>query len=45
LAGKYLGMLFAGIAALLVLVYFYAKMWYHLDIIRVLLHGDIGRYL
>jgi hypothetical protein len=45
LAGKYLGLLLTFITAMLVLVYFYAKMWYHLDILRVLLHGNIGGYL
>jgi hypothetical protein len=45
LAGKYLGLLLTFITAMLVLVYFYAKMWYHLDVLKVLLHGNIGGYL
>jgi hypothetical protein len=36
-AGKYLGLLVTFIAALLVLSYFYAKMWYHINIFQVLL--------
>jgi hypothetical protein len=36
-AGKYLGLLFTFLAALLVLSYFYAKMWYHINIFQVML--------
>jgi hypothetical protein len=35
-AGKYLGLLFTFLAALLVLSYFYAKMWYHINIFEVM---------
>jgi len=38
-AGKYLGLLFTFLVALLVLFYFYAKMWYHIDFFQHLIHG------
>ncbi len=44
-AGKYLGILLTFIIALLVMFYFYAKMWYHIDFLKVLVNGEIGRYL
>lgn len=44
-AGKYLGLLLAFIAALLVLFYFYAKLWYNIDFVQVLFHGNIGGYM
>jgi uncharacterized membrane protein len=37
-AGKYLGLLFTFLAALMVLFYFYAKMWYHIDFLKSLFH-------
>lgn len=43
-AGKYLGLPLTFLAAMLVLVYFYAKMWYHIDFLQVLLHGKISAY-
>lgn len=43
--GKYLGLLFTFLTGLLVLFYFYAKMWYHIDFVKVLFHGNIGGYL
>ena len=33
--GKFFGLLFTFLAALLVLFYFYAKMWYHIDFLHV----------
>jgi hypothetical protein len=45
LAGKYLGLLLAFVACLAVLCYYYAKMWYHIDLFKILLSGEIGRYL
>jgi hypothetical protein len=39
IAGKYFGLVFTFLAALLVLSYFYAKMWYHINFFHVLLHG------
>ena len=37
-AGKYLGLLFTFLAALVVLFYFYAKMWYHIDFLKSIFH-------
>jgi hypothetical protein len=45
LGGKYLGLTLAFIAALAVLSYFYAKMWYHIDLARALVDGNIRSYL
>ena len=45
LAGKYLGLLLAFTTAIVVLLYFYAKMWYNVNIFSLLLQGNIGRYL
>jgi hypothetical protein len=44
-AGKYLGLSLTFLGGLLVLFYFYAKMWYHIDFMQVILHGNIGEYL
>lgn len=44
-AGKYLGLLLTFLLGLLILFYFYAKMWYHLNFFRILLHGNIGLYM
>jgi hypothetical protein len=44
-AGKYLGLSLTLLGGLLVLFYFYAKVWYHIDFMQVLLHGNIGGYL
>jgi hypothetical protein len=45
LAGKYLGLILAFIGGMLVLFYFYARMWYHIDFLSVLFNGNIGQYL
>lgn len=45
LAGKYLGLFLAFAAAMVVLAHFYAKMWYHINLWRVLVQGEIGKYL
>jgi len=44
-AGKYLGLLLSFFIGLLILFYFYAKMWYHIDFVQVIFHGNIGGYL
>jgi len=36
-AGKFFGLIFTFLAALLVLLYFYAKMWYHINVFQALL--------
>lgn len=45
LAGKYLGLLLTLFAGILILFYFYARMWYHIDFLRILFHGETGKYL
>lgn len=45
LAGRYLGLAFTFTGSLLVLCYFYAKMWYHIDLVKILFNGKIGGYL
>jgi hypothetical protein len=40
-AGKYLGLFFTFLTALMILCYFYAKMWYHINFFHALLHGGI----
>jgi hypothetical protein len=44
-AGKYLGLALTFIGGMIVLLYFYARMWYHIDFIQILFHGNIGKYL
>jgi hypothetical protein len=44
-AGKYLGLALMFILALCILMYFYARMWYHIDILRMLLNGNFFRAL
>jgi hypothetical protein len=44
-AGKYIGLPLTFLVCLVILVYFYAKMWYHLDFFKILVHGDIRGYL
>ena len=38
-AGKFFGLIFTFLAALLVLLYFYAKMWYHINVFQILING------
>lgn len=40
-AGKFFGLILTFLTALLVLSWFYAKMWYHIDFFKTLLHGGI----
>lgn len=44
-AGKYLGLFLAFLVAMLMLFYFYAKMWYNIDFTQVLFHGSISKYI
>jgi hypothetical protein len=44
-AGKYLGLFLTFLVGLFILVYFYARMWYSIDFLQVILHGNIGGYL
>jgi uncharacterized membrane protein len=40
LTGKYAGLLLMFAAGLLVLTYFYADMWYNINIFRLMLNGN-----
>lgn len=42
--GKYIGLFSAFFIAIIVLFYFYAKMWYNIDFLKVLFSGNIGQY-
>jgi hypothetical protein len=44
-AGKYLGLFLTFLAGLVILFYFYARMWYHINILQILLHGNAGVYI
>jgi hypothetical protein len=44
-AGKYLGLSLTFFGGMLVLLYFYTKIWYHIDIVQIVLKGDLGRYI
>jgi hypothetical protein len=43
-AGKYFGLTMTFMAGLIILLYFYTKMWYHVDLLRALFNGSIGHY-
>jgi hypothetical protein len=45
IAGRYLGLTVTFIIALTILFYFYAKLWYHIDFVQVLLNGSIARHI
>ena len=42
LAGKYLGLFGVFCISIFILLYFYARLWYGIDIVRALLSGNIG---
>lgn len=42
MAGKYLGLMLTFIGSMIILAYFYAKMWYHIDLVRIFFQGNIG---
>ncbi len=44
LAGRYLGLFLTFALGLTILLYFYAKMWYHINIFKIVLNGTIGQY-
>ena len=44
MAGKYLGLLLAFSVSVSVLFYLYARLWYHLDIFKLLISGNISHY-
>jgi hypothetical protein len=41
-AGRYMGLVLVFLLGLMVLSYFYARMWYHINIFQVMIHGNIG---
>jgi hypothetical protein len=41
IAGKYLGLFLIFVVCLVVLGYFYARMWYQIDIVKALFSGSI----
>ncbi len=41
-AGRYLGLLISFLFGLTVLFYFYARIWYGIDYVNIILHGTIG---
>ena len=43
-AGKYLGLLLTFVACISVLFYLYAKLWYKLDVIKLLFSGNLSHY-
>jgi hypothetical protein len=45
MAGKYMGLILAFVACISILSFFYAKMWYHINLWQVLISGEIGRYI
>jgi hypothetical protein len=45
IAGKYLGLFLMFLGGLLILFYFYAKVWYHIDFLKVLFNGNLGGYV
>ena len=45
LAGKYLGLFLAFIAALFILTFFYARMWYDINIFSIIFHGNLRSYI
>jgi hypothetical protein len=45
MAGRYLGLALAFVVSLMVLSYFYTRMWYHIDILKILIQGNIRDYV
>jgi hypothetical protein len=44
-AGRYMGLVIVFLLGLMVLSYFYARMWYHINILYVMLHGNINGHM
>lgn len=42
IGGKYFGLLIIFLLCLAILLYFYAKMWYNIDLLKILFKGRIG---
>ncbi len=45
IGGRYLGIIIMYFICLAVLLYFYTKMWFHIDLVRLLFQGHIGSHL
>ncbi|HAM98223.1 MAG TPA: hypothetical protein DCQ26_06395 [Marinilabiliales bacterium] len=45
IAGKYIGLFLMFFIAMILLMYFYAKMWYHIDVFKMILQGTFFRSL
>lgn len=45
LAGKYMGLFLAFVTALLILTFFYARMWYGINIFKIIFNGSLGEYI
>lgn len=43
--GKYIGLIVIFTLCIAILVYFYAKMWYGIDLLTILLNGTIDNYI
>lgn len=44
-AGKYIGLLLMFVVGIFILLYFYAKLWYNINIFQMLLHGRFFKAL
>jgi hypothetical protein len=44
MGGKYVGLFLMFLIAMLILFYFYAKMWYHIDFMKILMNGTLRNY-
>jgi hypothetical protein len=42
MAGKYLGLLLSFLLGIIILAYFYGRVWYHIDFIKILFQGNFG---
>ena len=42
--GRYLGLFFSFVVCIFILAYFYARMWYNIDLLGVLIDGKILDY-
>lgn len=42
MAGKYVGLILTLLGGTIILAWFYARMWYHIDLLRILFQGNIG---
>jgi hypothetical protein len=43
-AGRYMGLILVFLLGLIVLSYFYARMWYHINLLNVLFHDNVSGY-